>query len=243
MLSNPELEILLPVHNEGACIKHVIRQIFEKVSCVTTCQFIICEDGSTDNTKEELTSLSKEIPMKLLMSNQRKGYSQAVKDGMIVQTSPFLLCLDSDGQCDPNDFEKFWQIRDQYDILIGWRTKRSDDFWRVAFSRIFHRFYTLILGVPVHDPSCPYILTKRNVIQKIAPKMKEMQQGFWWEFTARTYRMGYTLHEIPIHHRAREAGKTQVYKIKKIPGIGFRHFMALFAIYNQTKQNGKNELE
>ena len=103
-LEDPEVEILLPVHNEGDSIEAVIREIHAEISPRVRMQFIICEDGSRDNTKEVLTSLEPQFPMKLMIAAERKGYSRAVRDGIAASTAPFLLCLDSDGQCDPKDF-------------------------------------------------------------------------------------------------------------------------------------------
>jgi dolichol-phosphate mannosyltransferase len=236
-ISNPDIEILLPVHNEEAGIEKVIREIYDTFSKKITCQFIICEDGSKDNTKEILTNLSNEIPMKLILSTERKGYSQAVKDGMMVLSAPFLLCLDSDGQCDPKDFWGFWEFRNNFDVIMGWRSKRSDPFWRRLFSRIFYCIYQLFFHVPFHDPSCPFMLAKKQVIENLAAKMGAMQEGFWWEFSARVILSGYKTKEIKVNHRDRFFGKTQVYRLNKVPGIGFHHFLALFTISKQMKKS------
>lgn len=236
-INNPDIEILLPVHNEGASIEKVIREIYDNFSQKLNCQFIICEDGSIDNTKEVITTLSKEIPMKLVMSPGRKGYSQAVKDGMMVLSAPFLLCLDSDGQCDPDDFWKLWEIRNHFDVVLGWRIKRRDAFWRLLFSRIFYLVYQLFFRVPFHDPSCPYMLAKKNVIEDLAVQMGAMQEGFWWEFSARVILSGYKTEEIKVNHRERFFGKTQVYRLNKVTGIGYRHFLALFKISEEMKKN------
>ena len=235
LISDPEIEILLPVHNEGDSIERVIREIYAEISPKVAMQFIICEDGSRDNTKEVLTRLHEEIPMKLLLATERKGYSKAVRDGLEVLTAPYLLCLDSDGQCDPKDFWPFWEKRQNQDVILGWRVHRADPFWRRLFSRFFYCFYQLLYHIPVHDPSCPYMLAKQEVIVRLLPELGEMQQGFWWEFVARVYRRGYKILELPVKHRQRLAGATQVYKLRKLPGIGYRHFVALFKIWSQTR--------
>ncbi len=234
-ISDPELEILLPVHNEGEGIEATIREIYDEIAPKVHMQFIICEDGSRDNTKEVLSRLSESIPTQLIMSDVRKGYSQAVKDGMAVLIAPYLLCLDSDGQCDPKDFWKFWAERERYGVVYGWRVNRADVFLRRAMSRSFYLVYQAIYRIPLHDPSCPFILAKKAVIDRIGPEMGEMQQGFWWEFSVRVFRRGFSVKELPVNHRQRSAGMTQVYKLKKLPGIGYRHFKALFTILRQTR--------
>jgi glycosyltransferase involved in cell wall biosynthesis len=234
--AQPELEILLPVHNEADSIAATVREIYDVLSPQVSLRFIICEDGSKDNTKEILRELSKSLPMNLILSDERKGYSKAVKDGMRALEAPYLLCLDSDGQCDPKDFERFWKVREATDVVLGWRVNRADNPMRKAMSGTFYRIYQLLYGVPVHDPSCPYVLVKKAVVKQLVDELGAMQQGFWWEFVARVHRHGFSIRELPVNHRLRSAGTTQVYKLRKLPGIGWRHFIALFQIWSQTRQ-------
>ena len=236
MASLPELEILLPVHNEAESIEATIREIYAELSPGANVGFIVCEDGSKDNTREILRSLAKELPLRLNLSPARKGYSRAVREGMQMLEADYLLCLDSDGQCDPKDFREFWPLRSNYDLLIGWRTDRADTVLRKTFSRLFYIIYQTVLRTPVHDPSCPFVLVKRPVVQSIVAGLGTMNEGFWWEFVARLHRGGYTIKELPVHHRLRVAGVTQVYKWKRMPGIFIHHVAGIFQIRAETKR-------
>jgi dolichol-phosphate mannosyltransferase len=233
-----EMQVLLPVHNEGASIEGTVREIYDKYSPRIRMGFIICEDGSVDNTKDVLRRLGAQMPMNLIMSDERKGYSRAVKDGMKALEAPYLLCLDSDGQCDPYDLWKMWDERGSWDLCIGWRTNRADTWLRRYLSRFFYIFYQIVFKVPVHDPSCPFILAKKDVVHRLVDELGEMKQGFWWEFVARVHRRGFSIKEFPVNHRLRSAGQTQVYKFHKMPGIFVQHFIALFKIWSQTRGGG-----
>jgi dolichol-phosphate mannosyltransferase len=230
----PDVEVLLPVHNEAESIEATIREIYAELSSRVNVGFIICEDGSKDNTQAILRKLAKELPLRLNLSNERKGYSRAVREGMHMLQAPYLLCLDSDGQCDARDFWKFWDARPSCDVVLGWRVNRADTVIRRTFSRFFYLLYRVVLGVPMHDPSCPYVLIPRAVAARLVDQLGAMQQGFWWEFVARVHRSGYRILELPVNHRLRVAGVTQVYKWKKMPGIFFRHVAALFQIRSET---------
>jgi dolichol-phosphate mannosyltransferase len=234
---NPALEVLLPIYNEAESIEGTIREIYEALSQQTTLRFILCEDGSVDGTKETLLGVARQFPSKLIMSDERKGYSGVVLDGMKALEAEYLLCLDSDGQCDPKDFARFWEVRDQQDVTIGWRVKRSDNLLRTTLSRAFYLLYQLFFRVPVHDPSCPFVLAHKRVIEGLVSQLGEMKQGFWWEFTARVYRLGFSVREIPVNHRGRSAGSTRVYWLTRMPIIGYRHLVALFAIWRQTQKH------
>jgi dolichol-phosphate mannosyltransferase len=233
--AKPEIEILLPVHNEAESIESTIREIYNEISPQVSVRFLICEDGSVDDTKKILRRLSASIPMNLILSDERKGYSRAVIDGMKALDAPYLLCLDSDGQCDPKDFAKFWRARTSSDLVLGWRVNRADTPLRKLMSRTFYKIYQSLYGVPVHDPSCPYVVVSKKVVDQLVGELGAMQQGFWWEFVARVHRRGFSIQELPVNHRLRSAGTTQVYKLRKLPGIGWRHFLALFKIWSQTR--------
>jgi dolichol-phosphate mannosyltransferase len=235
--ASPALDVLLPVHNKAESIAGTIREIYDTLAPRLPLRFIVCEDGSVDGTQQVLTHLAQSYPIQLLMSEQRKGYSRAVIDGMKALEADYLLCLDSDGQCDPQDFGKFWDTRDQQDVAIGWRVHRSDSLLRRILSGDFFRLYQLFFHVPVHDPSCPYVLAHKRVIESIVSQLGEMQQGFWWEFVARVHRRGFSLREMPVNHRGRTAGETQVYRLRRLPGIGYRYLVALFKIWRQTRGN------
>jgi len=232
---NPEIQIVLPVHNEESCIEAVIREIYDEISAQVPVEFIICEDGSKDKTKEILQRLSQEIPMKLILSDARKGYSQAVIDGFKLATADYVLALDSDGQCSPKDFWKFYEQRKDYDVLIGWRKPRNDTFSRRLMSGMFKVLHKILFNVPVHDPSCPFLLVKRKVLGAVLNDLGILKQGFWWEFIARVYGKGFTIKEIPVQHRLRSAGTTKVYHLNKMPKIVSSHVLGLFRVWRQVR--------
>jgi dolichol-phosphate mannosyltransferase len=173
-----ELQILIPVHNEAESIEATLSEINQEISPKVNFEFIVCEDGSTDATREVIGKLDGPFRAITITARQRKGYSQAVKDGMQACTAPYLLCLDGDGQCDPKDFWALWNARDQSDVLIGWRRMRSDPFFRRVLSRCFYFAYQLLYHSPIHDPSCPFVIIKHSVITALLPSLGAMREGF-----------------------------------------------------------------
>lgn len=235
MSRTADLEILLPVHNEAGSIRQTIEEVYAHVSKLVNVRFIISEDGSTDGTKEILRELSEAIPMKLIMGDARKGYLTAMRDGIRLLEAPYLLCLDSDGQCDPADFEKFWSLRSESEIVMGWRVHRADKRFRILMSRAFRAPYRMLFGVRLNDPSCCYLLTPRSIARELVEEVCELTQGFQWEFIARAHRKGIPIQEVPVNHRFRASGRTQVFRFRKIPGIAVSHLFAIFKIWAQTR--------
>jgi len=232
-----KLEVVLPVHNEADSIESTIMEIHNELAAKVAIEFIISEDGSQDGTKDVLLRLRGRIPMRLIMGDERKGYCQAVIDGFNAVTAPYVLCMDSDGQCDPADFWGLWRLRETAEIVIGWRTNRADPLFRRILSGTFKVFYRLLFRVRVHDPSCPYILIQKPVIDRLTPELGVLSQGFWWEFLARASRCGLRIVEVPVVHRCRTAGETRVYRLGKLPGIAASHITGLVKIWLQTRRS------
>jgi len=63
-----------------------------------------------------------------------------------------------------------------------------------------------------------------------------MPQAYWWEFTVRVFSANYKIMEVKINHRYRLAGKTQIFGLNKVFGIGYRNFLALFKILRQINK-------
>ena len=159
------IDVVLPVHNEGASIAATLRE-FHRVVMLEGGQpirFVVCEDGSSDNTVSVLRSLTAELPLMLISDPMRKGYSRAVIDGFRGATSDWVGFIDSDGQCDPADMLRLSALRNEnVDLIRGWRHSRSDPWLRKAMSGTFGFVYHRFFRVSLRDPSCPYLLINRS---------------------------------------------------------------------------------
>ena len=129
-----KLEILLPVYNEVDYIESLLKGIDKAIKKQINYRFLICEDGSTDGTKQLLKRLKKKYNFKLISKEKRKGFSRAVQDGIKKAKSDYLLMMDSDGQCDFKNILKLWKFRKEFDSVNANRVKRIDYAYRKIFS-------------------------------------------------------------------------------------------------------------
>lgn len=232
---NLDLQIIMPVHNEGESISGTLQEWYDELSPELAMQFIVCEDGSRDNTKEVLTRASENLPMILDMMDGRRGYAGAVVAAFRQSTAPFVLAVDSDGQCAPADFWQFWEKKDTFDVGIGWRTERQDSITRKIMSGSFKLLHKTLFSHNIHDPSCPYLLIKRPALEQLLPDLGLLTEGFWWEFVGRATNAGLRISEFPIQHRLRTAGSTVVFKMSKVPRIAMRNGTGLIKVWHRTR--------
>jgi len=238
-MENKSLLIILPAHNEGLLISNVIHEINSILSDTNTkFSFFISEDGSHDNTVDELEVLSKQLKLKYISSKKRKGYAMAVVDGILSAKSDFILFLDSDGQVDPKIIPEAFEeiIKKENTIIIGNRFIRRDPFIRKIYSKLFFYFYKFLFPIKLKDPSCPFVLCATKDASLIAKYWlsfgERVSEGFWWEFNAWAYKLNIKFYEIDVNHRERDGDeKTKVYKLKKMPGIIFRNVIGIIRVY------------
>lgn len=226
----PELQILMPVYNEASSIENTLEEIFSTIKNKIDFEFIISEDGSTDGTKEILKELKNKYPIILVSEDGRKYYSKAVIDGIKSSTADFLLIKDSDGQCDPKDILKFWEIKEKSDIINGYRYPRYDFAYRRFISKAFYFFYKLLFNVPLRDPSFAYVFMSKKVYSSLNNFTPLMPDGFFWEFNARAHKLNYTFKEIKINHRKRSSGDTKIYTLKNLPKIAITNGVGLIKL-------------
>lgn len=228
--NNFNIDIILPVYNERKTIKKVLDEWVKTIPNNIHYRFIICEDGSTDGTTALLEKIKQQYKFILDHKDKRRGYGGAVIDGIIQSSADYILCIDSDGQCDPEDFKTFWNKRSPKGILIGKRIERQDSLQRKLFSQSFKLYFDFLFPSKIHDPSAPYVLFQKKQIEKYITDLKFLKEGFWWGFVGMCVKRGIKISEIPIHHRQRIDGKTNVYKAQKIPQIAIGNAIGLIKL-------------
>ena len=230
-----ELSVIFPIYNEEKTAKNTLlewKSTLDKL--LINYEMIIAEDGSTDKTKQILFKLISENKKKFTsnIKNKKRGYAEAIRSSINIASGKYILSVDSDGQCDPKDFNKFWRKRFilNNSILLGNRFKRKDNIQRLIMSKIFLIFHRILFFSNIKDPSCPYVFGKGKIFKKINPYLKYMVEGFWWGFVAICLRKKIKIYQININHRLRLSGKTNVFFLKKIPSIALRNILGLIKL-------------
>ncbi len=229
------ISICLPIYNEAESISIVIQEWQDLMEKLSLDYKIICsEDGSTDGTKEIVKKLCKQNSRIIdNTTNEKRGYTKAVLSGVNASDSEYILCIDSDGQCDPADFINFWKNREKIEekfFLIGNRFNRKDGITRLIISKSFKIFHKILFKNNLSDPSCPYVFFKKEQFNLIEKKLNYTQEGFWWGFVGACILNKFQFFEIKINHRKRLKGNTNVYKLHKLPLIAIRNALGLLKL-------------
>ena len=231
--ANPELggiSLVFPVYNESFIIEQTLRNyIAEFEGRVPDFEVVVAEDGSTDDTKSVLERLKKELPIKLFMSDERKGYQQALKDAITYAEKPWLFVVDSDYQFAAIDFWRLERYRKDYDIILGMKAPRKDPLYRILLSRGYNLLLRWFCQVPYNDMDTGFRLIKREIASEISPEVKYMS-FFTAEFVVRAHHKGYKIIEVPVPHYARKIGSTSIFYVSRLFMICLRQFLGIFRL-------------
>jgi glycosyltransferase involved in cell wall biosynthesis len=167
------ISIVLPVFNEVKSLEYVLsvwNRYLNKKKILH--EFVICEDGSTDGTKELIVKLQKKYPISNQSVKDRRGYGLGVISGIIASKYDYILCIDSDGQCMPDSFLEFYNNKHMADILRGNRNPRNDPIIRIIYSKLFKIVHDYLFNTKIKDPSCPYVLSKKKNYLMLLDKLQ-----------------------------------------------------------------------
>jgi len=181
MSQSPELLIVMPVFNEQASVRKVVTEWFNEVENWTeNFVFLAIDDGSRDETPRVLQRLQQQLGPRLeILSRENRGHGQTCLQGYRIACErgvPYVFQIDSDGQCDPQYFFRFWRLRDRYDIIYGSRLRRDDGWRRVVASMVLKFTLLAAAGVWCVDANVPYRLMRTSVLP---PLLEAIPGGFF----------------------------------------------------------------
>ncbi len=165
-----KLYIIIPAYNEEENIKNVINEWYKVVDRVSKgSKLVVIDDGSKDNTLSILNEEAKNKKDLIVLSKPNSGHGATILYGYkyaIESGADYIFQTDSDGQTLTSEFKDFWNIRDDYDMVIGNRNNRQDGFLRILVSRVLRLILFLIFHVRVTDANTPYRLMNANTLKK-----------------------------------------------------------------------------
>lgn len=219
------LYIVMPAYNEEANIEGVVRSWYKVLEGKgDLSKLVVADSGSKDRTHEILANLQSELPKIVILSDTGKQhgpkliamYAYAHKMGV-----DYIFQTDSDGQTNPDEFEAFWNMRNEYDCILGKRSVRGDGKARAFVEKVVCFLLKLYFKVSVPDANAPFRLMKADVVAKYLNRFDEdynlpniMLSTFFAFYKEK-------LSFVEISFKPRTAGKNSV-NILKIVKIGWK---------------------
>jgi len=203
-----KLSVVLPAHNEAANIEAVVdrsRQVLDEL--FRDYEIIVVNDGSVDGTGEIIEALSAEDPrIRPVHHETNKGYGSALRSGFAAATGDLIMFMDADRQFDMSDITALLPYVPHYDIVAGFRIKRSDALYRKVYAKIFDVAVWILFGVHMRDVDCAFKIYRADLIRRMPLEMPGALINT--EMLAMAKMMGASIVEVGVNHYPRVAGKS-----------------------------------
>lgn len=220
------LSLIAPAHNEVDNVAGMLAEVEAALSDLDGgFEFIVVDDGSTDDTRARLVAAMDERPWLhiIAMTNtphgKGNGQSAAFHAGVRAARGKLIGLIDADLQNDPADLSDMVRllVESNADFVQGDRSaNRRDTIVRRASSWVGRFFRRVLLGDSIRDTGCSLRIMKREIALALPLEFRGMHRFI--PLTAR--HMGYTVIETPVNHRPRVAGEAK-YGIwnRALPGL------------------------
>ncbi len=208
-----KLSIIIPVYNE----EKTVAQLLEKVAKISMPniekEVIIVDDGSTDATEKEISSMmqkfsGRNIHMKKLKHKKNLGKGTAIRTGLKFANGDYIIIQDADLEYDPKNIQELIKpIRaNKSQVIYGTRLRRMPNLYRdertlrFLLHYIGNKMLSLITSALfltwITDMESGHKLFPRKALEKITLRARGFD--FEPEITAKLLKNKYKIIEIPI---------------------------------------------
>jgi dolichol-phosphate mannosyltransferase len=222
-----DLSIVIPVRNEAGNIAPLVAEIEAALSGLVVYEIIYVDDGSDDSTAAEIVRRQPYSPrLRLVRHMASCGQSAAIRTGVKAAHAPWIATLDGDGQNDPADIPKLWEIACGAPampplLVAGYRARRQDSWSKRRASRIANAVRRRMLHDDTPDSGCGLKMFPRALFLDL-PYFDHMHRFL----PALVLREGGVVRSVPVAHRPRQRG-TSKYGVFDRLGVGIADLLGV----------------
>ena len=167
----PQLSIVIPAFNEQGNLRKICHELFQVLpSLKMPWEIIIADDGSRDDTWEEIKSLHiQDNRVKGIRLSRNFGHQHALFAGLVHAAGEAVISMDSDLQHPPDIIPK---------LVDGWRRGNKivhtvrldpDDYslFKKLTSNLYYKVFSFLSGVPIESGMADFRLLDRQVVNAI----------------------------------------------------------------------------
>jgi len=220
-----KLSIIIPAHNEEKNIHYLVNELQKTLSGLAyTFEYIFVDDGSTDNTLNEI-KVQKEIYdcIYYVELSRNFGKDQALLAGMRIATGDAVVTMDADLQHPPQmilEMIQHWELG--YDVVYTYREQSNSHakFYQKATSKIFYKSMNMLSDIKMEDGIADFRLIDSRVVEEL--KLMNEYELF---FRGMVKWVGFRQKGIPYTPAVRMAGEAS-YSFFRLVKLGISSIMS-----------------
>jgi glycosyltransferase involved in cell wall biosynthesis len=193
----------MPVYNERYTIDEIIRRV---LAVNLRIELIVVDDCSTDGTSAMLDALQSELNFKLLRQPVNQGKGAALRRGVAAVTGDIVVIQDADLEYSPEEYPELIELicQGRADVVYGSRflgRHRVFLFTHYLGNRLLNIVTNVLYNTMLTDMETCYKVMTVGVLRSIT--LHSNGFGIEPEITAKVFKRGYRVYEIPITYDGR----------------------------------------
>jgi len=205
-LAPPQVEIVVPVHNEERSLALSVRRLhrFLTAEFPFRWRIVIADNASTDITPDIAEALARDLPHVSWFRLERKGRGRALRAAWSASEAQVVCYMDVDLSTDLRALLPLVAplLSGHSDVAIGTRLAHGAHVVRGPKRELISRAYNRLLHVALHarfsDAQCGFKAVRRDVASDLLPAVRDESWFFDTELLVLAQRRGLRIHEVPV---------------------------------------------
>lgn len=225
-LTSHFLSLIIPVYKQEKTIVKDVRQIKRILDLIRyDHEIIVVFDGKVDNSYKKVKQANID-KVKTICYMKNQGKSHAIQVGMKAAIGDYVMFIDSGMEIDPNSISMLLEHMEWYnaDIIVGSKRHPASQIKYALSRKILSNGYyfltKLLFGLTVRDTQAGIKIYKKDVINKVLPKLIEKKFAGDLEILVVAKSLGFNrIYEAPIKLDYTLGSVTSAATIRSILGI------------------------
>ena len=194
-----KLSVLIPAHNEEACIGELIRRV---AAVELETEIIVVDDCSSDGTANILAGL--QLPnLQVIRHKTNRGKGSGVRTALAAASGDVVVIQDADLEYDPQDYVRLIAPlqRGETEVVYGVRDLSGQSWFRRWGNQFLTWATNLLYGTRLQDMETCYKMMPLDLARSLA--LRANRFDLEPEITAKLVKRECTIKEVPIAYSPR----------------------------------------
>ena len=185
MTSKPVLSVVVPFHNEAACLPELLKRLKEVLVPLTQASYeiILVDDGSTDSSPAFVqNAAAADSKIKAITLSRNSGHQAAIGCGLEYASGQAVITMDADLQHPPEVIPQlFEKWRSGFQVVRTIRiSKNRIGLAQKLTSWVFYRLFNRISEVQILPEGSDFRLLDRRALDAVLslPERQRFLRGF-----------------------------------------------------------------